>query len=162
MKICTKCGAFNSDNRSFCIDCGKKLGKKLSPLEEEKANAALNEKLDEMYNKNDPLYVNLFDKIMGYLSLALALGTFIFIIISLFISVNSGILWFSVLFFILASLEALVPEIMWAIEKVRLGMTISDADSVLPSSLYLIMRRVVTVILFIGAVFFFILNFIMY
>jgi len=162
MKICTKCGAHNSDNRFFCIDCGKKLGKKLSPLEEEKANAALNEKLDEMYNKNDPLYVNLFDKIMGYLSLTLALGTFIFIIISLFISVNSGILWFSVLFFILASLEALVPEIMWAIEKVRLGMTISDADSVLPSSLYLIMRRVVTVILFIGAIFFYIVNFIMY
>ncbi len=30
MKLCEKCGAHNSDERMFCVDCSEKLGKPLS------------------------------------------------------------------------------------------------------------------------------------
>ena len=35
MKICSKCGLQQSDNRTECMDCGEKLGKNLSKFEAE-------------------------------------------------------------------------------------------------------------------------------
>lgn len=62
MKICCKCGAHNSDERFFCIDCNEKLGSSLSKAEEAKINEDINESLENMYNKRDPLHVSKFDK----------------------------------------------------------------------------------------------------
>jgi len=158
MKICAKCGAFNSDNRSFCIDCGKKLGKAVSSLEEEKALSAVNENLTRLENKYDPLYVNLFDKIVGIFSLILALITFIYIIVSFFIGEKTGILWFSLIAFILASLEALFPEIMWAIEKVRLSLYTSDIEDALPGRFYYYSKKAVVIVLLLGGIILFAIN----
>ena len=65
MKICTKCGAYNSDDRKFCVDCSEKLGNVLSASEERQMRDNLNKRMDEMYNRNEPLYVSKFDKAIG-------------------------------------------------------------------------------------------------
>ena len=158
MKICTKCGAHNSDKRRICIDCGEKLGKAVSSLEETQALNAVNENLLRLENQNDPLYVNLFDKITGFLSLAFAFITFIFIIIAFFKNEKTGILWFSLISFLLASLEALVPEIVWAIEKVRLSLYSSDIEDALPGKFYYYSKKAVIIILILGGITLFAIN----
>ncbi len=65
MKLCKQCGAHNSDERIFCVDCGEKLGQKLSQQEEEQLRKTANEKMEKIYRTTDPLHVNLLDKTMG-------------------------------------------------------------------------------------------------
>jgi hypothetical protein len=47
---------------------------------------------------------------------------------------------YSLLFFLLSSLKALVPKVLWAIEKFRLSFTINDADNAEPSNFYFIAK----------------------
>lgn len=35
MKKCRKCGAYNSNERQYCVDCAQRLGEGLSEQEEE-------------------------------------------------------------------------------------------------------------------------------
>ena len=72
MKICKNCYARQSDDRVFCIDCGKKLGKSLSQNEE----AALAESEADKFSKRlsglDDLALKPFEKILGSVSALLA------------------------------------------------------------------------------------------
>ena len=146
MKLCSKCGAYNSDERGFCIDCGEKLHEKLSELHEQQIVANANEKIEELFNKKDPLYVSKFDKALGLISLAGVLCSLIVIVIGKITERNFNLLWFGILFLLLASVEAFVPKLSWAIEKMRLSFRISDAENAEPSDFYLICRRVAIVI----------------
>ena len=143
MKICSSCGAHCSDDRMFCIDCNEKLGDKLSVSAEEEIHSDLKQKIERMYNKKDPLYVSKFDKVMGVLSLAGAATSLIFIIIRLFAGQNIGLLLlYATLFFLLSSVEALIPRITWELEKFRLSFSINGADDVEPGDFYLIGRKI--------------------
>lgn len=63
MKICDKCGAYNSDDRMFCVDCNEKL----NDNDNENLQQDVQSKIDELYDKK--LSVNVFDKIIGSVSL---------------------------------------------------------------------------------------------
>ena len=117
MKICDKCGAHNADNRMFCIDCDETLGDKLSAAEEEKARASVNGKIEKMCNERDPLYVSKFDKIMGSVSAVGAVLSLLLALASIFTQMDGKFLLCAVLFFLISTLEALVPQVTWAIEK---------------------------------------------
>ena len=58
MKVCSKCGATQSDDRLFCVDCGETLGKSLSESEEKAVRQQTEQKIDGMYNKTYPLFVS--------------------------------------------------------------------------------------------------------
>ncbi len=141
MKICTKCGAYNSDERIFCVDCNEKLGDKISATDEQQAHNSVNEKIEEMYNKKDPLYVSKFDKAMGLVSLIGVLCSVILIVIGKITERNFGFLWVGIIFFLLASVNALIPQVTWAIEKIRLSFFIQDADNAEPSGFYIACRK---------------------
>ncbi|MBR4868967.1 MAG: hypothetical protein IKU10_07405, partial [Clostridia bacterium] len=67
MKICKACSAYNSDDRTHCVDCGERLG---APLGEEEAAAiqqAMKEKTDRLCNGQDPTHVNGYDLVLGCL-----------------------------------------------------------------------------------------------
>ncbi|MBR5472918.1 MAG: hypothetical protein IKU82_02910, partial [Clostridia bacterium] len=83
MKLCKKCGAHNADDRIFCVDCGEPLGAKLTPEQENKQNEALSQQLEKMYNRRNPLYVSCFDKIVGSIAIAGAIGALIGVIFAL-------------------------------------------------------------------------------
>ena len=146
MKVCNKCGAYNSDERCLCVDCNELLGKKLSKLEEQQMRESIDEKMEKIYNSKDPLYVSGFDKAMGIISLAGLFMCLIFIVIDMLTSRSFDILYIGVIFFLLASVEAFVPKIMWGIEKIRLSFFISDADNAQPSGFYKICRKAAIVI----------------
>ncbi len=146
MKICTKCGAYNSDERIFCVDCNEKLGDKISAIDEQQARDSVNEKIEKMYNKKDPLYVSKFDKVMGLVSLIGVLCSVILIVIGKVTERNFDFLWVGIVFFLLASVEAFMPKVTWAIEKIRLSFFIRDTDNAEPSGFYIVCRKVSIVI----------------
>lgn len=141
MKICSKCGAQQSDNRVFCIDCGEKLGKTISKDDEEKLEKRVKQKIDKMYKDSDPLYVSLRDKIIGYSGLAVVVLTILLMIIFndneyVFIA---GL--FSIMFLLASSINSLIPKIIWEFEKLRLSFTISSTDDIQPSDFYTYCRK---------------------
>lgn len=146
MKICTKCGAYNSDERFFCIDCSEKLGDKLSAIDEQQAHDSVNEKIEEMNNKKDPLYVSKFDKVMGLVSLIGVLCSVILVLIGMIAERNFDYLWVGIVFFLLASVESFIPKATWAVEKIRLSFFVRDADDAEPSGFYIVCRKASIVI----------------
>lgn len=154
MKICLKCGAQQTDNRNFCIDCGEKLGKSIPKKEAENIKLQTEDKIDKLYNKNDTLSVSVPDKIIGLSAIIGAIAASILSIIFKDNSANTPYAVSSVLLFIYCALNALLPKMMWTIEKVRLSFTIKAADNAIPSSFYLIMRKIAVYGCFIFAVIF--------
>lgn len=69
MKKCRKCGALQSDDRTQCVDCGALLGAPMTDAEESHAEAALDDKLDQMAERTEDFYVPLRDKILGVLAI---------------------------------------------------------------------------------------------
>ena len=119
MKVCAKCGAHNSDERSFCVDCNEKLGDKLSTLEEQQMRNNVNKKIEEMYNSKNPLYVSVFDKIIGVVSLIGLLCSLVLVVINKVTERSFEFLWIGVIFFLLASIEAFVPKLTWTESSVQ-------------------------------------------
>ena len=142
MKICDKCGAFNSDDRMFCVDCNETLGEKISNAQEQKVRASISEQISELYNKKDPLYVSRFDKIMGIVALVGMTASLVLMIISIFTQIDIKIPLCALIFFLISVVEALIPKIMWELEKLRLSFTITGTDGLEPSDFYLKGRKI--------------------
>ena len=147
MKICEKCGAHNSDQRMFCVDCNEKLGDRLSELQELQFRQDTDVKIEKMYNKNDPLYVSRFDKTVGAISLMGAAVSLVFIIIKLIIGQSTGYLWLGIVLFLLAIVEAFIPKLSWELEKLRLSFYINGTDDLEPSDFYFIGRKISIIVL---------------
>ncbi len=150
MKICAKCGAVNSDNKFFCVDCSEKLGDAVSELEQNKIEREIDSNIDNLYNDNDPLHVTLFDKIIGIMSIFGLVLCFSLLFANVFIKADLKYLWISVFLFILSAIEALFPKFLWHLEKLRLSFTISNSDDAEPSTFYRFCR--ITAILFESAI----------
>lgn len=142
MKLCEKCRAQNADSRIFCVDCGATLGEKLSDAQEAVYQQHLSEDIERMYNRTDPLYVSLFDKITGILAL---LGCVASVALPFFkpytMSEDHPYVW-AFIFFAVAALDAWVPHLAWELEKLRMGIWVNGGDDLQPSNFYLIGRRV--------------------
>lgn len=153
MKLCNKCGAYNSDKRRNCVDCGEPLGKKLSAEEEAKIRKTTVEKIEKLYNKKDPLYVSLYDKIFGILAVAGAVAFAVLMIINYINNRADQLLLIGFFILLLGALEAFVPKLSWALEKLRLGFSIDNADDAVPGVFYLYGRKIfITYTVVIGAI----------
>lgn len=141
MKICDKCGALNSDNRAFCVDCNEKLGDSISQREQDRIKQSIDSSLDALYNDKDPLYVSRLDKLMGIISLIGALASVILLGVGLFFKRDFGFLWLGILFFVLAAVEAFFPKLTWTIEQLRLSFSISNSEDAEPSAFYKVCRK---------------------
>ncbi len=145
MKICTKCGAYNSDDRKFCVDCSEKLGNVLSASEERQMRDNLNKRMDEMYNRNEPLYVSKFDKAIGAVSIAGILCCAALLIIGKITQRSFELLWAGIIIFLLACVEAFMPKVTWAVRKLRLRFSVSNARIAEPSRFYMYCRKAAVV-----------------
>ncbi len=141
MKVCSECKAYNSDERSFCVDCGEKLGYSISKFEEGIISEKISETTESLYNDNDPLYVSAFDKIIGITSIVGLLIMIVLCIVSFFRHQTVSFALLSFIFFGISAFVALCPQIDWAIEKHRLSFTISNPDDAEPSDFYKFSRK---------------------
>ncbi len=136
MKTCRKCGAYNSNERQFCVDCAERLGSALSEQEEAVCENDIDTRIDKLYNKTDALYVSVFDKIVGFTSLIGMAVLLVFCILDAITKRSMGYLIYGFIVFGCAALIALVPKFLWEIEKIRLSFTISSVDDASPSDWY--------------------------
>lgn len=146
MKVCDKCGALNSDNRFFCVDCHEKLGDAVSERELDNIEQGIDTALENLYNDNDPLYVSRFDKVMGSLSLVGAVVSLVLFVVGLVTERDFSFLWVAVCFFALTAVEALAPKFMWSLEQLRLSLRISNSEDADPSAFYKTSRKICIVI----------------
>ena len=146
MKACDKCGALNSDNRFFCVDCHEKLGDAVSEQEQGNIEQNIDTALENLYNDNDPLYVSRFDKVMGFLSLVGAVASIVLLVVGLVTKRDFTLLWVAVFFFALTAVEALVPKFMWSLEQLLLSFRISNSEDAEPSVFYKTSRKICIVI----------------
>ena len=78
MKLCEKCRCENADTRVFCVDCGATLGEKLSSAQEAEHQQNRIDNIEKLYNRNDPLYVGLFDKLVGAIAILGCVASIVF------------------------------------------------------------------------------------
>lgn len=142
MKLCEKCRCVNTDTRVFCVDCGATLGDKLSDTQEAEHRQKLNDNMENLYNRNDPLYVGLFDKIVGAIAILGCVASIVFPFLWPYtMSGDHPYLWAFILCAITA-VDALFPQLAWGLEKLRMGVWVNGADDLEPSGFYLVGRRI--------------------
>ena len=153
MKICAKCGAQQSDERIFCVDCGDRLGDSLPPQAEQIIYEKTRETVDKLYNSEDPLHVSIFDRIIGYISLGGLAASLVCTVIIRFGDDESpnafSASFTAAVFFLCAALDALVPNLLWSLERFRLSFTMDGTENLSPSSFYTKMRRFGICLLFV-------------
>ena len=144
MKICEKCRCQNTDTRVFCVDCGATLKEKLSDEQEAAYEQQLDESIEKLYNRNDPLYVSAFDIVVGILAL---IGCAAAVVFPFFKPAPESLygehpyIW-AFACFVVAALDALLPQLAWGLETWRLNLWADGADDLQPSRLYLVGRRI--------------------
>ncbi len=119
MKLCKQCGAHNSDERMFCVDCGERLAKPLSQQEEEQLRKTAQEKMEKIYRTTDPLQVNLLDKIMGCASAVGLVATFIRMLIATGEPTPFSAFWLCLVLFSWSVVASVVPGVLWAMGRRR-------------------------------------------
>lgn len=146
MKICTKCGAYNSDDKFFCVDCSEKLSESISQTEETQIKNKLNDKLEKYGNASEPFYVSIYDKLLGGASI---IGMAFCLVVAFMgrFQGNTAAFVISVVCFALAAFELLFPEPAWQIEKIFLSVRVSDWENAEPSRSYNFFRRISSVVL---------------
>ncbi len=152
MKVCDKCGAYNSDDRMFCVDCNEKL----NDNEDKNLQQDVQSKIDELYNKK--LSVTVFDKIIGSVSLVGVVATIIVFISNAITQTSCEYLGWAFITFALSSFEAFCPRIDWELEKLALSFRVSSSSDLEPSDFYFIRRKLAMIILLLLGIFMFVIN----
>lgn len=140
MKLCHKCGAHNSDERTVCVDCGERLGKPLSQQEEEQLRKTADEKMEKICRKTDPLNVNLLDKVMGVLSAIGIIVTFVRMLIATGEPNPFAYFWLCLVLFLWSGVASVFPAALWAMGRTRYW------DDGYPGVWYNISRRATVVV----------------
>ena len=141
MKICSHCGAINSDNKFFCVDCNEKLDEAISESEQNRVEKQIDSNIENLYNDNDPLFVSRTDKIFGIVSCVCAVLSLAVLVIGLATKRDLSLLLLGFLFSALAAVEAFFPQINWCIEKLRLSFIISNPEDAEPGTFYRACRK---------------------
>ena len=148
MKICKKCSAYNSDERYYCVDCGERLGNKITSEDEEAIKVTLDEKLFKIDEDSDGLSITLFYKIAGIGSIVVAVSlVVIYLVFYVPVKVDMDM---NILFGVVSSISAIatafLSKLNWGLTKLKLSMTINNADEATPSWYYGFSRKVGTFI----------------
>ena len=145
MKICDKCGAYNSDDRMFCVDCDEKLDDSTIKANEN-LNQEVSSKIDKLYNSKDPLCVSCIDKIFGGVSLTGIIATIIVFFLNTATQTSCDGLGWALIAFAVSIFEAFCPGINWELEKLRLSFRINGASDAEPSDFYFIRRKLAIIL----------------
>ena len=152
MKICNKCGAYNFDDRMFCVDCNERL----NDSEDENLQKDVKSKIDELYNKK--LDTSVFDKIIGSVSLVGVVATIIVFISNAITQTSCKALGWGIIAFALSSFEAFCPKINWELEKLALSFRVDSSSDLEPSDFYFIRRKIAIIIAALSGIFMLVIN----
>lgn len=154
MKICSKCGAEQKDSRLYCVDCGARLGKRLTAEETAQKKAELDSRMDELFDEGAGLKAGPVEKISAAAALVgavVSIGLFVLRVagvlnLSHSILESLGWLLFELFFFGGAALMSLRPKKLWEGEKGWLAWYYDGGDAVAPSVIGVYRRRIGAVV----------------
>ena len=72
MKKCDNCGAVQSDDRIFCLDCGERLGRPMGEAEAAAHEATLSDTLTDMAERTEDFHVTPTARVLGIISILCA------------------------------------------------------------------------------------------
>lgn len=149
MKICRKCGAAQSDERRMCIDCGETLGPPVDKKTAEEYNKKLGNKVSKLTSSGDFLALKPLDVACGIAMILCGVASGVIFLFPRFAS--DGRTLFAMIFVlgIVLGLNALLPKLVWLLEKLRLSATVDNTDDLIPSGWYIISRKLA---IYLGAV----------
>lgn len=142
MKLCEKCRCENADTRVFCVDCGATLGEKLSDAQEAIHQENLSDNIEELCNRNDPLYVSPFDKIVGVVALLGCVASIVFPFLWPYTMTDDHPYLWAFILFACAALDAFIPHLAWGLEKLHVSLWADGAEDLQPGKAYLVGRRI--------------------
>jgi hypothetical protein len=148
MKICDNCGAKQSDDRFYCIDCAERLGESIPDNVAKKIERETEDKFNELH---DPLHVSLEYKLVGIFSLIGIIVLIVFMIIYKRNFVKAPESLCSIILFAACAVYALIPKTIWKYDKFRLRIWLDNVDNAQPSDYYRISRKIVIYAFFILA-----------
>ncbi len=146
MKICDKCGAYNSDDKQFCVDCSEKLGDAISKREEAAIKNKLNKELDKWSDKSEGFYVSIYDKILGGISIAGIVFLIVLAVMGRFSGYTESLI-LSAVCFAAAAFVSLFPAFAWEVEKFSLSFLIRNSENADPSEYYIWRRKVLPTVM---------------
>ena len=146
MKICRKCGAHNSDERNFCVDCAEALPAPASKQEEEKEKSKINKKLNALDNEADGFKVRVFDKIVGIIACVVILAEIILVLCGIYNVKVEGVteaVMYTVTYLVLAAVFSFFPKVTWFLFKLPFIFFIRDWHSLQPTEFYIVLRKII-------------------
>ena len=154
MKICSKCGAEQKDSRLYCVDCGARLGKRLTAEETAQKKAELDSRMDELFDEGAGLKAGPVEKISAAAALVgavVSVGLFVLRVagvLNLSHSILDSLGWllFELFFFGGGALMSLRPKKLWEGEKEWLAWYYDGGDAVAPSVIGVYRRRIGAVV----------------
>ena len=141
MKLCKHCGAYTADNRAFCVDCGKRLGKPLSSADAERFEAELDEALEQGYQNADELRPTTAEIVWGCVLIAACIGGWI----GWFLAPNTDKLSFllGAIAAPCAIFEVFFAKLSWRIERWRLSWRYElDPDQISLPTRFIVGRKI--------------------
>ncbi len=141
MKICHSCGAYNSDERMFCVDCNEMLDSRLSDEHQEEMENKIKSTTEKLYNRNDPLHISLYDKIVGIGCIAASALLLVLGFALMLKNRGEAYPFVLMLFGVVGSLEAFAAQMGWNLELMRLSIHYNNVDDLTPSSFYKFSRK---------------------
>ncbi len=142
MKICENCGAYNSDERMFCVDCNEMLDQKISDAHQKEMDSKIKDATERLYNRNDPLHISLYDKIMGIGCIAVSVLLLVLGFALMFKNRGESYPFIILMLFgVGGALDAFLPQIGWELEKMRLSIHYNGVDDLTPSDFYKFSRK---------------------
>lgn len=142
MKICKKCGACQSDEKCFCVDCGEKLGASVSPEEEAKACRNVAEKVKKLERSGDDLSCSVFDRICGIGMLVMGAASGVLCLFPKFAGEGRGLLFTIFILGIVLGVSALTPKLAWELEKLKYSVSVESSEKASPSGFWLAFRKI--------------------
>lgn len=152
MKICKKCGAHNSDERNFCVDCAEALPAPVSENEAAEVKSKINKKMNALDNEADGFNVRIFDKVVGIIACTVILAEIMLVLYGIYNvkveSVSQAVVD-SLIYGVLAAVFSFFPRLYWFWFKLPLIFFVKDWGGLEPSAFFIVLRKITPVILLI-------------
>ena len=123
--ICDMCGYKNGTNDRKCRNCG-------AALQAMPSEAELSAMLKRLSDRSDALTASRIDRIMMWVSFAMAPVSFAICLIS---TREISLAFMAAIFAIIAGIMAGFPKAIWAIDKIRISI-IANSDDMTPSDFW--------------------------
>ncbi len=136
-KICDRCGAYVTSDRTVCPDCGNFL----TDEADKKVNEEINRQIEKLSRASDPFYPKMWEKILGYFSLVGAVVMAVMLFVSIYFEKFNSAYIVSIILFADAYMNAIKIEWMWYLKQLSMAFIVEHPEDMMPSMFWTFGRK---------------------